>query len=92
MENNIKARIINEENEINLINSSMEFEGDKDYNISLVPLSKYVKGINSKGLYYPHNNMNLKRGQTIGISNKFIKKRIFISVESGVLIVIKSKD
>ncbi|MEN8905585.1 MAG: thiamine diphosphokinase [Clostridiales bacterium] len=92
LEKNVLCKIIDEKNEIQMINDSIKLEKENDCNISLVPLTDYVKGINSSGLYYPHKNMTIKRGETIGISNKFVSEQMNISIESGILIVIKSRD
>lgn len=92
MESGNKGIIVDEYNEIQLINSKVIIKSDLKYNLSLIPLTEIVTGVTSKGLYYPLNNISLKMGDSIGISNEFIAKEAEIAIKSGILILMKSKD
>lgn len=93
LDHNIKAKIINEKNEIELINKKIEIEKNKKFKyISIIPLTSSVTGITIKGMKYTLSNYTLQVGKSIGISNEQIEKKAFIQIENGILIIIKSKD
>lgn len=93
LDRNIKAKIINEKNEIELINKKIEIEKNKNFKyISIIPLTSNVSGITIKGMKYPLSNYTLEVGKSIGISNEQIEEKAFIQIKNGILIIIKSKD
>ena len=92
LEKNINAVIVNKDNEIRLINDSIELSKDEGYYVSLLPLTQKVTGITTKGLYYPLNDGELEFGISLGVSNEFVDDVAKISIKEGLLLVIKSKD
>lgn len=60
--------------------------------ISLVPISAQVTGIYLDGFRYPLNNATIKLGETIGISNEILEDTAAITLSSGKLLLIFSKD
>lgn len=93
LDNNIKAKIINEHNEIELINNELIIEKNNLYKyISIMPLTTQVKGITITGMKYPLENYTLTIGNSLGVSNEQIEKTAKIKVKDGILIVIKSRD
>ncbi len=92
LDNNILSRLIDENNEIFLINNSIEISGEKGDIISLVPFSQSVAGISSKGLKYPLKNFTMKPGTSVGISNRFVLPDVKITIKKGELLVIKAVD
>lgn len=93
LDNNVKCKIVNERNEIELINKKTVLKFDENYKyISLIPLTTTVENITLKGFKYPLQNATLKIGQSIGISNEQIYDNASIDLKSGILILIKSKD
>jgi len=60
--------------------------------LSLFPLGTRVTGITTRGLKYPLENETLRAGETRGTSNEFTADVAEISVESGLLLVIRSKS
>ena len=92
LEKNIKAVIVNKNNEIRLINDSIELTKDEGYCVSLLPLTKKVTGITTKGLYYSLNDGELEMGISLGVSNEFVDDVAKITIKEGLLLVIKSKD
>lgn len=93
LENNIKAKIVNENNEIQLINKKTIIKKDDKYKyISIIPLTTEVTGVSLKGMKYSLNNYNLKIGNSLGISNEQIEENAEIELSSGILIIIKSRD
>ena len=93
LEQNIKCRLINETNEIELINKKTIIDADNEYKyLSLIPLTTKAKGITLKGLKYPLQDAEISIGETIGISNEITEKTASIDIKEGILILIKSKD
>jgi thiamine pyrophosphokinase len=89
---NIKGKIINEKNEIYLIDKFLEIEGKKGELLSLIPYSKDVKGIYTKGLFYALSGQSMDLEMPYGISNVFIEDKATIKIEEGLLLVIKPRE
>ena len=93
LENNIKAVIVDRNNEIQLIKKKKIIKKDNKYKyISIIPLTTEVTGVTLKGMKYSLNNYNLKIGSSLGISNEQIEENAEIELSSGILIIIKSRD
>jgi len=93
IEQNIKAKIINENNEIQLINKSIKIEKNNEYKyISIIPLTTEVAGLTIKGMKYPLEDYTLTIGNSLGVSNEQMNKIAEISINEGILILIKSRD
>lgn len=60
--------------------------------ISFLPITKTVTFNNSYGLKYPLDEITLKLGRSIGISNEIIKNKCFVNIKKGVALVVLSKD
>lgn len=89
---NIRCRIVDETNEIMLTDSLLTVEKDEFAHISLLPLTPEVTGITLSGFRYPLENATLHIGDTLGISNVLTEKKGAIRIQTGRLLVIKSKD
>ena len=93
LDNNIEAKIVNENNEIMLIkNKTVLKKNEKFKYISLLPLTTEVKGITLKGFKYLLNNATLTIGESIGVSNELIDDEAMIEIKEGIAILIFSKD
>lgn len=88
----VKAKIINEYNSIQLIDKSIILTGKKGQIVSLIPLTTEVTGIVTENLEYPLNNEVLSIGASRGISNVMSQDKASITIQSGYLFVIQSKD
>lgn len=89
---NVKATIIDDNNEINIISSSIQINGKKGDLISLIPISTTVNGISTSGLEYPLTNATMTIGKSLGVSNVLEDIKANISIKEGYLLVIKSRD
>ncbi|MBE3592733.1 MAG: thiamine diphosphokinase [Thermoanaerobacter sp.] len=89
---NIKGKIVNEKNEIYLIDKFIEVEGKKGELLSLLPYSKEVKGIYTKGLFYGLSGQSMDLEMPYGISNVFTEDKATIEIEKGLLLVIKPRE
>lgn len=93
IDKNVNIKIVNETNEITLIDKNVRVYKDKNYKyISLIPLTTKVEKVSLRGLKYPLNNKTLYIGDSLGISNEQIEEMADISLENGIIILIKSKD
>lgn len=60
--------------------------------ISLLPFSGEVTGVTLKGLKYPLDNFTMGGFNARGISNEIVEEEASISLTSGQLLVIESRD
>lgn len=92
LQKNIKATLIHEYNQIDLINKELTVSGNKNDIVSLIPFTMEVTGVTTQGLYYALNNAVLTAGCTYGISNVMTSSNAHINIKSGLLLVVKSKE
>ena len=93
LDKKIPARIINENNEICLIKKSTKFQKDCNYKYtSVIPLTTEVTGVTIKGMKYPLKDYTMTIGNSLGVSNEQIEHTAEISLQEGILIIIRSKD
>ena len=89
LDKNIKAKIVNEKNEIELINKEIIIKKDDNYKyVSIIPLTTNVTGITIEGMKYIINDYTLSIGDSLGVSNEQIDKEAKISIKTGILVVI----
>ncbi|MEF2967257.1 thiamine diphosphokinase [Paenibacillus sp. M1] len=92
MQHQINSVIWDTNNYVTLTGTSCEIE-DRGYTyVSLLPLTTEVTGIHLEGFMYPLDDATLKMGQSLGVSNRLKGKRGTIRIESGLLLIIQSKD
>jgi len=93
LKKNIECKIINENNEIQLIEKGIEIKKDDNYKyVSLLPLTTTVEKVTLKGFKYSLDKADLKIGESIGVSNEQIEEFATIDMEKGILILIRSRD
>ncbi len=88
---NIRIRIINENNIIHFVSDdSIELtKGDMKY-ISVLPLETVT--VSNKGFIYPLNEEMMYRSSSRCISNELAEERGIINISGGAALVIESKD
>ncbi len=84
--------IINENNEIYLISDSIRLKKEERCNVTLLAITKKVTGVTTKGLYYQLQDAEIYMGSSFGVSNVFTDEYAEVSIKSGLLLVIKSRD
>ena len=94
LEEGIKAFIIDEHNKIYLTNKDTKINKKDLFGpyISLLPLTKVVEKISLIGFKYTLDKDNIYIGNSIGVSNEMIEEEGKILLESGILIIIESRD
>ena len=89
----VKARLVNEKNCVELIDHSIVLEGKKGDLVSTIPLSMEVTGITLEGFAYPLTDHTLTIDDDIvAVSNVMLQEKCKISIKTGYLFVIRSKD
>ncbi|MFC3749820.1 thiamine diphosphokinase [Paenibacillus sp. GCM10012306] len=92
MQRQVSCSIMDSHNYISLTGSQALVE-DRGYTyVSLLPLTPEVTGITLEGFQYPLSNATLKLGQSLGVSNKLLSASGTVTIESGLLLIIQSKD
>ncbi|MFB5265479.1 thiamine diphosphokinase [Paenibacillus enshidis] len=92
MQHHIHCIIQDAHNRIMLTGTEAVVE-DRGYTYtSLLPMTNEVTGINLEGFMYPLMNATLKMGQSRGVSNRLTAAAGKVSIESGILLIIQSKD
>ncbi len=70
---------------------SMDIHGEPGDTVSLIPWGGEVKGISTTGLRWPLKNETLFSDKTRGISNELMESRGSVSIQSGLLLVIRRR-
>ncbi|WP_438350927.1 thiamine diphosphokinase [Paenibacillus sp. FA6] len=92
LQHHISFAILDNHNYITMTDSTLEVK-DLGYTfVSLLPMTSEVTGITLQGFVYPLDHATLRQGQSLGISNRLSSNIGNITVESGSLLVIQSKD
>lgn len=90
----INIEIIDNNNHIKIIsdNTDLIVENKVGYYISLSPITEHIEGLTLEGFKYPLNNVSVKRGSTLLVSNEIIEKQGRIKLKKGTTLVFVSKD
>ncbi|MGO4271220.1 thiamine diphosphokinase [Paenibacillus sp. TAF58] len=91
-EQGVFCSIVDANNQIIVISQSTRIWRGSYTHISLLPLSLEVTGITLHGFQYPLHQATLQIGQSLGISNVLEEPEGFIELQTGLLLVIQSKD
>jgi thiamine pyrophosphokinase len=87
----VPTEIWDETTSITLINKKSALPKNDYVFLSLIPLTTEVIGITTQGLFYPLAGETLRAGETRGVSNAFTAEAAVITIESGMLLAIRSK-
>lgn len=85
----IPAKIINEQQEIQLMGRELAVTGRAGDYLSLFPLTPVATGVATEGLEFPLHKESLYFASTRGLSNRFTGTLARVTAESGLLLVIK---
>lgn len=92
LQHQVQSAIYDTHNYITLTGSTITIQEHGFTYASLVPLTPEVTGITLEGFMYPLDNATLRMGQSLGISNRLIGQEGTIRIESGLLLIIQSRD
>lgn len=92
---NITGTIIDSHNKIYLLDkgSSHVIEKEAQFGdfVSIIPLEKEIC-ISLKGFYYPLDHVTITQGLSLTQSNEITANKAYISIHSGIAIVIEARD
>ncbi|MDR9854113.1 thiamine diphosphokinase [Paenibacillus sp. VCA1] len=92
LQHQIQCAIMDRNNYITLTGSTIEVLDRGFKYVSLLPMTPEVTGITLEGFQYPLEDATLKIGDSLGISNVLLGDRGRVSIASGLLLVIQSRD
>ncbi|MDO5038164.1 thiamine diphosphokinase [Clostridium sp.] len=92
LNDNIKLEIVDENNKIFAVNKSTVIKREEGKVISFHALCDEVKNFNITGGKYKLKNYNMKTLEPRAICNEFLEGDIEISFDSGIVLVLYSKD
>ena len=90
----VKACILDRNNKIYLKRDSFGLNKKNCYGdyVSLLPFTEEVTGLTLSGFKYPLDKFTLKQGNSLGVSNVLIEENVSVTFDTGILMVIESKD
>lgn len=92
LQRQVDCSVIDANNYITLTGSYIEVP-DRGYTyVSLLPLTPEVTGITLEGFLYPLTDATLKMGQSLAVSNRLSEPVGTVTIRSGLLLIIQSKD
>lgn len=84
--------IADEHNEIAAADENITLYRNGTDKVSIIPVTSKITGVTTEGLYYNLDGAELEFGSTLGISNEYVSEKSKISIDSGIALVIKSRD
>lgn len=87
----LDVRIDDGQQEVMLIHSAVDLQGNLGDTVSLLPISPVVSGITTSGLQYPLTDENLIFYRSRGISNEMLSSTARVEIQSGILICIHER-
>ena len=91
LEHNIYGKMVDSNNIVMLCDSQIQIKSAKNCYCSLISLTQCT-GVTTHGLKYSLKNENLSSKTSRGISNEFNSNLAAITIKSGLLLIIISKD
>lgn len=92
LKKSIKVKVIDDNNYIFLTDKPVTLKGDRGSTISFHAYCDEVKNFTIKGAKYNLNNYNLKLGDSLTTSNEFMEEKINIEFDSGIVMILYTKD
>jgi len=93
LEKGAALTLLDEHNEIRLCSDELRLSADDRFPyVSLLPLTPEATGITLEGFRYPLEDATLRLGWSLGVSNVLEADRGRVSLRSGLLLVIRSRD
>lgn len=92
MVNKIKAKILDLNNEIYLVDDVLLLDKNEKKYISVVPITNDGVVVSLFGFKYPLDKYLIGFSETIGVSNEILDERAKVKIHSGEALVFVSKD
>lgn len=91
----VKAYLVDKHNRISLpVEKHFYLEKEEQFGeyVSFFPLGEEVEGLTLKGFKYPLDGYCLRNLEGLGVSNEIVDERAEVSWETGILVMIESRD
>lgn len=88
----IKAKIIDDNNEIFIVNNDIKIKKEENTYVSFLPIFQDCRGVSMSGFKYITDGVDFELGSTMGISNEVADGNGTIEIKQGISLVIKSRD
>lgn len=92
LKHGVKAEMITNYSRIFAAEGEVSLCGYLGRTVSIIPFGGNVHIMESRGLYYPANGLDLVYGSTRGISNVIISDRAYLRADGTVLVMIDHKE
>lgn len=94
LDQGINIEIIDNNNKIQIIsdNTDLLLERKKNCFVSIVPLTDIISGLTLEGFKYPLDEMTVKRGSALCVSNEIVSSNGRVLLEKGKALLFVSKD
>lgn len=89
---NIKATIVDNNNEISLLDESEAVFDNTHKYISIIPVSNEGAVVSTEGFKYEVSNRKFEYSSLLGVSNEILGKRGKIKIHKGTCLIIKAND
>lgn len=86
----IGVKVVNEQNEIMILKEKLYLHGSPGDIVSIIPLSKDLNGVSTRGLKYMLRNETLCLGTSRSVSNEMVGAEALIEIKEGVALVIRA--
>lgn len=90
----VEAFIQDKYNRITLLNNKKTLRREHMFGnfVSFLPLTTIVEGLDLKGFKYPLEHYTMTSDNSLGVSNEVTEEEAVVQFQSGVLIMIESRD
>lgn len=94
LEQGVEILLVDSHNRIRMIDTELKIARAEQfgYFISLIPFTPKVTGLTLKGMKYPLTKYTMVCYNSLGVSNEIIEHEASISLDTGVLLVLETRD
>lgn len=90
----INIEIVDNNNVVQIISGYMNIRipFKSDSYMSIIPITEFIEGVTLVGFKYPLNNVTVKRGSTLCVSNQVVSKEGSVKIVKGTALLFISHD
>lgn len=90
----VDAYIVDSQNMISLVKNRAVLRKEEQFGkyVSFLPFTDCVEGLCLEGFKYPLENYRMVIGKSTGVSNEIVEEEARISLRTGLLLMIQSRD
>lgn len=94
LEEGVEIQLVDAHNRVRMISSTLEISKAEQFGefVSILAIKGDAKGVTLEGFKYPLTEACVNSFSSLGISNEIVEEKAKISVKTGILLVIESRD